>query len=101
MILLERLEMNNVSRVSSRATWARTALLWLVAIVLAPVVYMLYVIACGAGALRRRKAGIAKGFVRVATFVAAALVALCTVAERCSETTGCWLSKKVGLPWPR
>jgi hypothetical protein len=111
----ERPEMDNVARVSlgsrirpvastaSRALWpySRTALLWLVAIELAPVVYVLYAIARGAGVLHRREAGIAKGFVRAATFFAAALVAICTVVGKCAETAGRWLSKKVGLPYPK
>jgi hypothetical protein len=107
--------MDNVARVSLgsrirtrvvsawRTLWpyGRAALLWLVAIELAPVVYLLFLIACGAGMLRRREAGITKGFVRVAAFFAAALVAICTVVENCAGAAGCWLSKRAGLPWPR
>lgn len=85
-----------------RTLWpyGRATLLWLVAIELAPVVYLLFLIACGTGALRRREAGIANGFVRIAMFFAAALVATCTVVEKCADTTGRWLSKKAGLPYP-
>jgi len=111
----ERPEMDNVARVSlssriraaASAAWrslwpyGRTALLWLVAIELAPAVYVLYAIACGASLLHRREAGIAKAFVRVAIFFAVALVAICTVVEKCAEMAGRWLSKKVGLPYPK
>jgi hypothetical protein len=76
-------------------------LLWLVAILLAPVVYTLYAIARGAGVVRSREAGIAKGFVCIATFFAAAVVAICSVVEKVADATGCWLSKKVGLPYPK
>ena len=86
-----------------RTLWpcGRAALLWLVAIELAPLVYLLFLIACGAGALRRREARIAKGLVRAALLCAAALVAICTLVEKCAEAAGHWLSKKAGLPWPR
>ena len=86
-----------------RTLWpyGRMALLWIVAIALAPAAYLLYVIACGTASLHRREAGIAKTFVRVAMLCAAALVAICAVVEKCAGTAGCWLSKIAGLPWPR
>lgn len=77
------------------------ALLWIVAIAMAPAVYLLYVIAYGAASLHCREAGIAKAFVWVAMFCAAAFVAICTVVEKFAGTAGCWLSKKVRLPYPK
>jgi Ca2+/Na+ antiporter len=95
------------SRAAASTAWrtlwpcVRATFLWLWAIELAPLVYLLFLIACGSAALRRREAGIAKAFGRVATFLAAALVATCTTVEKVARTSGGWLSKKAGLPWPR
>jgi hypothetical protein len=115
MTYSERIKMANATTVSFgsrilaatsmawRALWpyGRMALLWIVAIAMAPAVYLFYVIAYGAASLHRREAGIAKTFVWVAMFCAAAVVAICAVVEKGAGTAGCWLSKKVRLPYPK
>ncbi len=83
-----------------RTLWrcSRAALLWLVSIVLASVVYLLYVITCGAGALRRREARITKRLVRAATLCATTLAVTCIAVEKCAGAAYRWLCKKTGLP---